>query len=443
MLRVLRNIPIATWISILVSLLAYFLFAYHVDRSQFGFVVSLYSILFICFLIIVQQNDIKTLTSISIVFRLILLLAIPNLSNDFYRFIWDGRLIWEGINPYLHLPVDNVGLVHEGQTLYEGMGSMNGSHYTCYPPINQLTFVIPAIFFAKNLLGSTIVMRLLIILADIGTLYYGKKILKHLGQSTHLIFLYILNPFIILELTGNLHFEGVMLCFLSAAIYFLIKERNTISAVFFSLAVSVKLIPLLFLPLLFKKLQFKKSVIYYTIILGVNILYFSPFLSQELIDNFMSSIHLYFQNFEFNASIYYIIRAIGFEVKGYNIIQTVGKFTPIIIICFVAIVTFVRKNNVPQVLISSMLFSICFYYALSSIVHPWYVAVPLFLSVFTRYRFPLVWSFFIILSYAAYQTASYQENLTLVAIEYIIVYGVFFYEVVLGKTLRLIKVLKK
>jgi hypothetical protein len=94
-----------------------------------------------------------------------------------------------------------------------------------------------------------------------------------------------------------------------------------------------------------------------------------------------------------------------------------------------------RKNANPKVLISSMLFAISIYYSLASIVHPWYIAIPLFFSVFTRYKFPLVWSFFTILSYAAYQNDIYRENLYLVAIEYMVVYSVLVFELlVLEKT---------
>ena len=157
-------------------------------------------------------------------------------------------MIWEGLNPYLVLPVNDTSLVAEGRLLYEGMGAMNGSHYTCYPPVNQFAFLIPAIFFSKNLLGATLVMRLLLILADLGTFIFGKKILNLLKLPSKYIFLYILNPFIILELTGNLHFEGLMIFFLAIAIYYLLKNKWLYSAVAFAVSVSVKLVPLLFAP---------------------------------------------------------------------------------------------------------------------------------------------------------------------------------------------------
>ena len=144
----------------------------------------------------------------------------------------------------------------------------------------------------------------------------------------------------------------------------------------------------------------------------------------------MSSIHLYFQNFEFNASIYYILREIGYIYKGYNTIAIIGKILPLITILIILMITFFKANKTNKDLIISMLLAISVYYFLATTVHPWYIVIPLFLSLFTPYRYPLVWSFFLILSYSAYQNETlYKENLFLVFIEYTIVYTVFIYEV--------------
>lgn len=402
---------------------------YHTPRENFPQVLLIYTLLFAGFIFLMKrEQDLSLLVRASIGFRVIFIMAIPNLSNDFYRFIWDGRMIFEGLNPYLYLPElflqqDGSEVIAEGQELYKGMGSLNGSHYTCYPPVNQFFFVIPALLYSKSLLGSTIVMRLLIIAADLGILWIGRKLLAHLRLPEKSVFLYLLNPFIILEMTGNLHFEGVMIFFLLWSLYLLFTKRWTLSAVVMAISISVKLVPLLFLPLIYKRLGVAKSSLYYLIVIAVSVLLFLPFLSQELVDNFMSSINLYFQNFEFNASIYYIIRAIGYEVRGYNIIHDVGRILPLIVLTAILLLTFVRKNKIPEILMSSMLFAICIYYFLSTTIHPWYVAVPLILSVFTNYRFPLVWSFVVILSYSAYASETYSENLWLVGIEYIVVYG--------------------
>jgi hypothetical protein len=167
---------------------------------------------------------------------------------------------------------------------------------------------------------------------------------------------------------------------------------------------------------------------------------FLPFISSEFIQNFSSTISLWFQNFEFNASVYYVIRWIGFQIVGWNLIETVGKILPVLVLLFVLGIAFFRKNDKPQQLITLMLFAISFYFLMSTTVHPWYLATPLLLSVFTKYKFPIVWSFMVVLSYSAYGKDDFDEKLWLVALEYIVVIGFAVWEILLkNKTYQTLK----
>ena len=78
---------------------------------------------------------------------------------------------------------------------------------------------------------------------------------------------------------------------------------------------------------------------------------------------------------------------------------------------------------------TAMLFGLCFYYFTATTVHPWYLATPLILCVFTKYKFPIVWSLVIILTYQAYANNPWQENLWFVFIEYLIMYSFLIFEV--------------
>ena len=222
---------------VLSSLLFYWVFAYDLVRTDYIKLIALYSALFVLFYKLVQRfkGNIQFLTYLAFGFRAIFILAIPNLSQDFYRFIWDGRMILEGINPYLFTVESFISQskspVAQALELRAGMGDLNASHFTNYPPINQLCFAIGALFASKSILGSVIVMRLLIIAADFGTLHFGKKILDKLKLPTHNIFWYVLNPFIIIELAGNLHFEGVMIFFLVWSLYLLYVGKWQFAAV--------------------------------------------------------------------------------------------------------------------------------------------------------------------------------------------------------------------
>lgn len=453
----LNKIPL---LLVLLSFLFYGTFAYDLVRTDYTKLIILYSALFVLFYKLVQhfKSNTQFLTYLAFGFRAVFILAIPNLSQDFYRFIWDGRMILEGINPYLFTVESFISQgnfpVAEAQALRAGMGALNASHFTNYPPINQLCFTIAALFAGKSILGSVFVMRLLIIAADFGTLHFGKALLEKLNIPIYNIFWYILNPFIIIELTGNLHFEGVMIFFLVWSLYLLYIGKWQFAALVLALSISVKLIPLIFLPLFFQwfmkrndknketstVLNFTRLIVFYAIIIMTTLLLFVPFYSSEFIHNYSKTVALWFQNFEFNGSIYYIAREIGFLFRGYNEIAIIGTVTPILVILFVLIITFFRRNRTPTALITAMLLALSFYYFTTTTVHPWYLATLLILSVFTKYKFPLVWSFVIILSYLAYvnlNKADKSENLWLITLEYAVVYGVFIWEVFIKKAPKL------
>ena len=80
-------------------------------------------------------------------------------------------------------------------------------------------------------------------------------------------------------------------------------------------------------------------------------------------------------------------------------------------------------------LITALLFGLCFYYFTATTVHPWYLATPLILSIFTKYRFPVIWTIVIIFSYQAYANLPWKENLWFVGLEYVILYSVLFFEI--------------
>lgn len=430
-------------------------FAYDLNRADFIKLISLYTgLFFISFkLIQLEKSNFWCLAGVAVLFRLVFIAATPNLSQDYYRFIWDGQLILEGINPYLSVPNDlkefSTGLELTNQKLINGMGSLSAGNFTSYPPVNQLLFAISTFLGGKSILSSVVAMRVFIILADLGTLYFGRKLLLKLKLPTHQIFWFILNPFIIIELTGNLHFEGVMLFFLTWSIYLLHQKKWIWSAILLGISVSIKLLPLLFLPLLWNyfiknrktensdipDLNFKKLLGYYLMV-GLTVLAsFLPFLSSEFILNFSASIALWFQKFEFNASVYYVIRWIGFQLKGYNIIASAGKILPLLVILILSGLAFFKRNNSIQKLIETMLVGVSAYFFLATTVHPWYIATPLLLSVFTKFRFALVWSFLVMLSYSAYTKNGFQENYWLIAVEYVLVIGIFLIEIFKPKLL--------
>lgn len=420
------------------SFVFYYTFAYHLQRTDFVKLLTLFvALFFFCFkLIQFEKLNFRFLLGLGIIFRLVFLFTEPNLSQDFYRFIWDGHLVANGDNPYLHTPDDliknMISIIPNADVLYEGMGSLSARHYSNYPPLNQLLFALASFIGGKSIFGSLLVLRITIILADIGVFYFGRRLLKNLNKSPHLIFWYFINPLVIVELTGNLHFEGVMLFFFILSMFLLSINKWKIAGIVMACSISVKLVPLLFLPLFFKYLGWKKSIIFYSIIGITSIILFLPFNTPEFIDNYTKTISLWFSNFEFNSSIYNIAKkiAIHFDAKPWEFIKKYGKVTPVLTIVTVALFTLLPKKYDLNRVLWSMMWVMTIYYFISTTVHPWYPIFLVLLSIFTTYRYAIIWSAAIVLSYFAYSQADFNENLWLLGIEYTSVFGYIVYEIV-------------
>jgi len=421
---------------------------YFTPRQSFGQLIGLYSALFVIYFFLVKRiENACEVIFLGVFFRLLLLFAVPALSDDFYRFVWDGRLLFKGINPYTALPNDFVQTIDfqkviSDRTIFEKLNSPN--YYTVYPPLNQLIFAASAALSQGSLFGNVIALRVFILLAEVGTiiaitvppaLYGGAKnfLLNKFAKgkldkappSGAGGAWFAFNPLIIIELTGNLHFEGVVMCLLVLAFYVGVKNQKSLilSSFLFACAVCVKMLPLIFIPLIIKQLGWKKGITYASLVGLFTALFFLPFLDQQLLEKLFSSVNLYFQKFEFNASIYYLVRAVGFKVFGYNTIGTAGKIMAFLTFSGVLLISWKSKN-----LFVGALAILTLYFAMATTVHPWYVTNLLVIAIFTSFRYPIIWSYTVFFSYATYQTNLYQENLYLVALEYVLVLGMMIYE---------------
>lgn len=393
---------------------------YFTPRQSFEQLIGLYSALFVLYFFLIKTfKNAREVIFIGVFFRLLLLFAMPALSDDFYRFIWDGRLLLNALNPYTILPADFIQTIDfqkviTDKTIFEKLNSPN--YYTVYPPLNQLIFAASAGLSQGSLFGNVIALRVFILLAEVGLLLVLMK-----NKNSDKLNFYAFNPLIIIELTGNLHFEGVVMCFLILAYNF--RKKIFLSAFLFACAVCVKMLPLIFIPLIIRQLGWKKGFSYAILVGLFTALFFLPFLDQKLIEKLFSSVNLYFQKFEFNASIYYLVRAVGFKIFGYNIIETAGKIMALLTFSGVIFISWKSKN-----LFVGALAILTLYFAMATTIHPWYVTNLLVITLFTTFRYPIAWSYTVFLSYATYQTNLYQENLYLVSFEYLLVFGMMIYE---------------
>lgn len=421
------------YLFISISCLVYAFLGYFAVRENFYQLIGAFALLFAIYFLLIKESrklQFKEIIGVAILFRLVLLFVTPNFSDDYFRFIWDGRLLASGENPYLYLPQESLNM-NEIQYLdldgeiYEGMNSKQ--YFTIYPPINQLCFAFSTFFGFQNPLAEIILLRLLIILSEIGVFILLRRLLLHFKKDENNLVLYALNPLVIVELTGNLHFEGMMLFFMLLSVWLWIKSKHILSPIVYAMAICTKLIPLMFLPFLFRKIGFWKTVLFGAICSLATALFFAPFISMELIENMGSSVDLYFQKFEFNASLYYLARELGMSITGYNEIGIIGpalSITVMLLLLGFAFQNYFLKNQFPE----RIVIALTIYLLFATTVHPWYIITILGISVLSKSKYPVFWSFLVVLSYSHYHGGGYSENYVLIILEYSLLLGVIVFE---------------
>lgn len=425
---------VAQTLILVASLGCYILLGYFTKRSDFIWIVCLYSSLFVFYLYILHNkyfsNSFRIAFISAIVFRLSLLLMTPNLTDDYFRYVWDGLLFTGGENPYLVTPAEYVNstTVVSGVdiSLYERLNSPY--YYSAYPPFSQLIFGLSVKISGHDIFTNLLILRGIFILAEIGSMFVLYKLSVLFGRSPKVMLFYALNPLVIMELIGNLHLEALMIFFFLLAMYLLLKEKHGLSAICFGLAVGTKLIPLIFLPLILKSIGIRRSIKYLITTGIIVIILIFPFFNLEAISNYLESLRLYFEAFEFNASIYYLLKLLyGLSDTG-NIIPIIHIMLPIITLLVVSVITWKTDTSRSDNLMNGMLLCITAFYLLSTNIHPWNLTPLIMLSVFSRYRYMLSWSAGIVLSYFAYRTFPFSENIWLISIEYLVLGGHMGYE---------------
>jgi alpha-1,6-mannosyltransferase len=427
--------------------------SFNTQRHEFANLFATYAVFFATYLYILKntktEEDLNFYLKIGLILRGLAVFSFPILSDDIYRFLWDGHLMNLGENPFSHPPqyfaenhLFNARLTPE---LFSKLNSPN--YYSVYPTVCQGVFATATFLFPKSIYGASVVIKLFLFACEAGTLFLMKRMASDKSLFTlNAPLIYALNPLIIIELIANAHFEAAMIFFFLWAVYLqqnLTKVPNFrkvfSSATVFSLSIVSKMLPLMFLPLFFKKLGWRRSFSFWVMVGTVTLVFLFPIYNSLFINNIGKSLSLYFGNFEFNASIFYLWEAIGFKMYGYNIIQQITPFLTSFVVLFILKKSFfeINKINTPpqyfeysKSFFEDCLLVISLYFACATTVHPWYAALPLACSVFTNWRFPLVWTFFILLTYAGYTEGSskHTENIPFLLVEYTAVYGFFIFD---------------
>lgn len=181
--------------------------------------------------------------SFALLFRLTLLSSRPSLSDDMYRYVWDGRVQGHGLSPYRYPPtaVEVADLRRGDTTVWRYINRKEV--VTVYPPGAQMVFA--AIW---RVIGDSVIgFKTAFVMAELIGGLLLIRLLQHFGQPPERVLIYLWSPLLVFEVAHAGHVDGLMLPFLVAAFWATVKERHWLTGVFLGAATMIKLLPAILL----------------------------------------------------------------------------------------------------------------------------------------------------------------------------------------------------
>jgi alpha-1,6-mannosyltransferase len=128
-----------------------------------------------------------------LVFRLLVLWTPVYLSDDAYRYLWDGRVQWTGVNPYRYAPAAPELQWLRDPAVHLHINRPNA--VTVYPPAAEWLFA----FAAKATSGTLPGWRLLLLGVDALTVGLLLRLLRRLGAPAEAVLAYAWSPLVVFE----------------------------------------------------------------------------------------------------------------------------------------------------------------------------------------------------------------------------------------------------
>src|SRR2546421_12812721 len=199
----------------------------------------------------------------AVIFRLSIIFAPPYLSDDIYRYVWDGRVQAAGINPYRYIPADEHLQSLRDEEIYPKINRRDYAH-TMYPPAAEAYY-----FLATRISESVTWMKLTIVGFELITVWLLMELLTTFGMPRQQVLIYVWHPLAVWEFAGSGHIDPLAFAFIALAL--LARRRNweTATGIALGLATLTKLFPIVLFPTLYKRWGWKMPVaLVATIVVG-------------------------------------------------------------------------------------------------------------------------------------------------------------------------------
>ena len=306
----------------------------------------------------------------AVLFRLTLFDLPPSLSDDLYRYQWDGQLQLAGDNPYLVTPEARR---LPGQTRPQLPAA---AYTTAFGPVPQLLFLLTAH------VDGVPAFKLLMVMFDLASLLLVMALLRARSLPLERALIYGWCPLVVIEFAGSGHSDSILIFGILLACWLMMRNRAVLSSLPLAAAVMAKWFPAMLLPVFVRRSGWRGLVVFAAAVaLG-----FLPYLDAGW--NLIAGVRSYAESWRNNASLFDLLRAATGSDAAASLIAA-------IVLAALALYLAAKRAEPLRacyVLIAALLL-------LSPSVFPWYLIwlIP-FLCFYPNSGF-LLWTTTIFLSY--------------------------------------------
>jgi hypothetical protein len=312
----------------------------------------------------------------AIAFRVMLLFTGPSLSDDVYRYLWDGYIFNHGVSPYAY-PIESAELDHLDIPL-RSMAN-HGWMASPYLPAAQLLFA----GMTRLLPLQPIIFQSAMIIFDLLAAWLLVGLLRAAALPDHRLVLYLWNPLVVVELAHGAHVDGWMIFLTMLALWLTFSPKRPrlsswLAPAALALATLTKLLPVLLLPVLFWHWRWRQLLLYG----GLIIILLLPFGGQAgwgltgPLDGtgLFGAVRIYADQWNFNSGLGHWLQVGYLPSLGVTQpFQTAKRLGLLALLAVLAVIWLqARRRTALRPTLRLMAVPFMAYLLLTPTVHPWY-----------------------------------------------------------------------
>ncbi|MGH9452427.1 MAG: glycosyltransferase 87 family protein [Terriglobia bacterium] len=329
----------------------------------------------------------------AVVFRVMLLPLGPSISEDIYRYQWEGRVERQLLNPYTVFPG-----IPKLSKLEDPSHPITTGRFTrtAYPPLSEILLA-----FVRSIPGY----KRLFTGFDLASIAIILLILNRMGQSLCRVLIYAWNPTVIVAFALCGHHDSLAVFALLLANYLIIKQKPLLANIFLALSIVSKFFAAILVPVFLRRTRWA----YGWAIAGVVVVCYLPFAGAGW--RLLGGISDYAKGWEGNDSLF---RVLHFVIPTKNLAEVTAG------LLVLALAGYATRKNMPPLRASLLLISAML--LLSPNAFPWYFTWSIPFLCFQAYAPWLLMSVTCALGYSpvvAYAAGQpYRDSPAILMLEY-------------------------